>query len=223
MTSQIELTMLPPIFYTTDSEKMFIRNCIENRNIHVSSFRLENLIKMAHSLGIVRKSQTVLFQRLLDLGVLYSLSKEPIAEISPNVEYFLNAEKSIQALISTSRNDVIGLRLFKFENEGKMFDGGFIVNNEDVFNSLMNRLTAFYGIKDGMNPYLPSFIRLYECIGVADGRDFFTKKKNTTKLTYDESEESETIFYIPKYVLLSKDEQTENWSKESDKIAVCIA
>ncbi len=221
---QLELPLLPSVFYAGDIELSFICRCLDNHHLISKAFRMKTLEEISTSIGISKKDQIGLLQNLLRLGVIYSLSPSASQEyIDPNTDYFLHAEKATQALINQFPEYVVGRQLFKFENEGQMLDGGFVNNEAEVFDALMERLTSFYGLKNGKEPYLPGFIRLYKCIGLADGRDFFTKeRKPIQSLTTTETHPPEKAFYIPKYVVLTKNQQHDSWSIDNQRLCVCI-
>ncbi len=200
---------------------------MDNLNDLLKPFRIEKISSIAGSIGVRQKDQVALLQNILRMGIIYSLDPSASKEyIDPRLVYFLHAEKIIQALINHHPEYVIGKRLFKFENEGQMLDGGFITHEaEDMFEALMHRLTSYYGTKNGEEPYLPGFFRLYECVGVIDGRDFFVKKHSisSSSLTSRSSVKTGEAFFIPKYVVLTKNEQFDSWVTDNQRICICIS
>ncbi len=227
MEPKLELPLLPSSFYAGEIELLLICRCLDNIHDLQKPFRIEKIAHLAGSLGVRQKDQISLLQNLLKMGVIYSLDPSASEEyIDPRLTYFLHAEKIIQALLHHHPEYVIGKRLFKFENEGQMLDGGFITNDgEDMFDALMFRLTSYYGVKNGEEPYLPGFIRLYECVGVADGRDFFIKRRTspTGSITNRHKDSTREVFYIPKYVVLTKNEQFDTWVSDNQRICICIS
>ncbi len=224
MLTKRELPFLPSIFYASDIERTLICRILDNFHLLSKSFHINTLSRMLESVGIGKRDQGALLQSLLRLGVIYSLEPSASKEyIDSEAEYFLHAERIVQALINHSPEQVIGKLLFKFENEGIMLDGGFINHETEIFDALMERLTSYYGLKDGKEPYLPNFIRIYECIGLADGRDFYTKERRAySSITTVETHPAEKVFYIPKYLIITKEQSPNDCPIDQQRICVCI-
>ncbi len=227
MEPKLELPLLPASFYADEIELLLMCRLMDNLDELLKPFRIEKIAHIASSIGVRQKDQITMLQRMLKMGIVYSLDPTASDEyIDPRLHYFLHAEKIIQALINHHPEYVIGKRLFKFENEGQLLDGGFIPNDgEDLFDALMLRLTSYYGQKSDEGPYLPGFIRLYECIGTADGRDFFIQKSNSYSglITNRNKNNDREVFFIPKFVVLTKNEQFDTWIYDNQRICICIS
>ncbi len=224
MSSTINRVMLPPTYFLSELSIALLCRCLDDQGLLNRSFKIDELKKVATRLGLKPFQQQDVFEELLLLEIIYSISKESRrTRVNPQLNYYLNAELIVQALIGRFSEYVIGKRLCKFEIDGEMFDAGFVKNNAEVFTAIMSRITEYLAKNDdSQEPYIPSFIRLYECMGTADGRDFFTKIKIGSKLTTENTDASEPIFYIPKYVVLNKQELDDAWIPDYQRICVCI-
>ncbi len=224
MSSTINRVMLPPTYFLSELSIALLCRCLDDQGLLNRSFKIEELKKVATRLGLKPFQQQDVFEELLLLEIIYSISKESRrTRVNPQLNYYLNAELIVQALIDRFSEYVIGKRLCKFEIDGEIFDAGFVKNNAEVFTSIMSRVTEYLAKNDdSQEAYLPSFVRLYECIGTADGRDFFTKRQVGSTLTSAHAETPEPIFYIPKYVILNKQELDGAWLPDYQRICVCI-
>lgn len=222
--SNYELSPLPSAYFANEIEIAFLHRCFNNSKLLNKPFRLDALGKIADTLGINKDEQDEIFQSLARRGLIYNFSTQNSSDyLDKNLDYFLHAEKTLQSFISVSPEYAIGKKLCKFEAEGRILDGGFVVNDDELFNTIMLKVDAYYGEREEQSSYLPSFIRIYECIGTADGRDFYSNRTSVNSSLTSAPEINDTKFNIPKYVVLQRQEASNSWIEDRQKICVCIS